>query len=126
VDIRRRPESFIASVLLDLTAALGLIGAYDLINNDLVAVDIYPQVVECDDDASIYRDTLEGVYLELWMRYDESYATFEGWECAPHHRRSTPCYLERIGRNWDLLAVCSVMRDRCFPSLIREIANSSR
>ena len=120
--VRRRPESFIASVLLDLSAALELPDVYNAIVNEVMAVEACPQVVECDDDQSQYRDTLEGVRIELWMRYDERFDTQSGWQCAPHHRRFTPHYLERLGRYWDFLVLSTVMRDRCFPSVIREIA----
>ena len=122
MEITRRPESLLASVLLDIAAALELADAYNDIINDVMAVDTYPQVVECDDDMTQYRDQLPGVYVELWMRYDETIETSSGWPCAPHHHRWQPCYLERLGRYWDLLAICSVMRDRCFPGLIREVA----
>jgi hypothetical protein len=88
--VRRRPESFIASVLLDLSAALELPDVYNAIVNEVMAVEACPQVVECDDDQSQYRDTLEGVRIELWMRYDERFDTQSGWQCAPHHRRFTP------------------------------------
>lgn len=119
LEVDRRSESFIASVLLDLAAALQLTDAYDAIINDVLAVDIYPQVIECDDAGGQYQNAYEGVYIELWMRYDERADVSPDWTCAPHHRRSTQKYLERIGRPWDLLAVCSVLRDRCFPSIIR-------
>ena len=125
IDVPRRPGSFLASVLLDLTAALELEEAYDDIFNDVTAVDAYPQVVECDDDMSQYRDEYPGVYLELWMRYDESATSQPGWTCAPHHRRWQPHYLDRIQRHWDALALFAVMRDRCVPAVIREVIGRS-
>ena len=121
IDVPRRSESFVASVLLDLTAALELGAAYDDIFNDVTAVDACPQVVECDDDMSQYRDEYPGVFLELWMRYDESATAQLGWTCAPHHRRWQPHYLDRIQRHWDSLALLAVMRDRCVPAVIREV-----
>jgi hypothetical protein len=53
------------------------------------------------------------------MRYDEYYAASPGWPSAPHHKRIRLHYLERQGLYWDFLTLCSVMRDRCFPSVIR-------
>lgn len=125
IDVPRRPDSFLASVLLDLTAALELDAAYDDIFNDVTAVDAYPQVVECDDDMSQYRDEYPGVYVEMWMHYDESAADQPGWACAPHHRRWQPHYLDRIERHWDSLALMSVMRDRCIPAVIRQVIGRS-
>ena len=115
IEVARRSESFLASVLLDLASALELGATYDDIFNDVTAVDAYPQVVECDDDMTQYRDEYPGVYLELWMRYDESADAQRGWACAPHHRRWQPHYLDRIQRYWDSLALSAVLRDRCMP-----------
>jgi len=59
------------------------------------------------------------------MQYDGHYATAPGWASAPHHKRLTPHYLERHGYYWDFLSICSVMRDRSFPSTIRELTGRS-
>jgi hypothetical protein len=125
IEVARRSESFLASVLLDLASALELGATYDDIFNDVTAVDAYPQVVECDDDMTQYRDEYPGVYLELWRRYDESTDAQRGWACAPHHRRWQPHYLDRIQRYWDSLALSAVLRDRCMPGVIREMAGLS-
>jgi hypothetical protein len=119
IEVQRRPESMIASVILDLAAALELSALYDDLINDILAVNAHPQVVECDDDMTQYRDAYPDAYLELWMRYDESMNTTPGWKCAPHDRTWEPHYLERIGRHWDSLAIFSVLRDRCVPYVIR-------
>jgi hypothetical protein len=123
--LRRRTGSFLASVVLDLAASLELQPTYDAIRNEFLAVNADVQVVECNDDAALYRDTRDGVFLELRSEYDEYFATSPGWECAPHHRRPPNLYLERVGRGWDLLAICSVMRDRCFPSTLRGLSIQS-
>jgi hypothetical protein len=119
IEVTRRPESFLATVLLDLAASLELADVYDAIINEVMAVDALPTVVECDDDLTQYYDIPPGASLEPFMRYDEYYAASPGWPSAPHHKRIRLHYLERQGLYWDFLTLCSVMRDRCFPSVIR-------
>lgn len=115
-------ESILCSVLLDVAAALELQEAYDAIVNEVMAARIYPSVVECDDRSGLFLEDSDGVHLEPWVRYDGHYSDQDGWQSSPPHRRTTTFSLIRIGRAWDLLAVCSVMRDRCFPTLIRDLA----
>jgi hypothetical protein len=118
----RRPESLVSSVLLDLAAAFEMEDTYDAVVNDVMATRIYPCVVECDDGPGLYRDGLGGVYLEPWVRYDGHFADHAGWQSSPPHRRAASFTVARMGRAWDLLAICSVMRDRCFPTLLRQLA----
>jgi len=115
-------ESLLCSVLLDVAAALELQEAYDAIVNEVMAARIYPSVVECDDGSGLFLEDRDGVHLEAWVRYDGHYSDQDGWQSSPPHRRATTFSLIGIVRAWDLLAVCSVMRDRCFPTLIRDLA----
>jgi hypothetical protein len=123
LDLPRRPDSFIASVLLDLSAALELSAVYDALINDILAVRIHPSVVECEDGAGLYQDVASGVFLEPWVQYDGHYRDYDGWQCSGPHRRAIRFSIQKHGRAWDLLAICSALRDRCLPLLLREIAH---
>jgi hypothetical protein len=126
IDVLPRQESLIATVLLDLAAALELSAAYDDIINEILAVGVFTPVVECDDDLAQYCETGRGgVRFEPGMQYDGYYATSSGWTSAPHHKRHTPHYLERHGYFWDFLSLCTVMRNRSFPTAIRKLTGRS-
>ena len=90
----------------------------------MMAARVYPTVVECDEGPGLYQDASEGVYVEPWVQYDGHYGDSEGWQCSGPHLRASPFFLQSIGRYWDLLAICSVMRDRCFPLVLRDLAGS--
>jgi len=121
ISVDRRRDSLVATILLDLAAALELSAVYDEIINEVLAVEIFTPVVECDDALGQYCETGDGVRFEPGMEFDGYYDTRPGWACAPHHTRVSPKYLERHGLFWDFLSLSSVMRDRSLPSAIREM-----
>jgi hypothetical protein len=61
------------------------------------------------------------VFIEPWVQYDGNYAERVGWECCDLHEHLTSCFLQRVGRTWDLLALSSVLRDRWFPVAWRDM-----
>ena len=122
VDVVRRPMSLIASVLLDLASTLEMVDVYDTLINEIMACRINPTVVECDDGPGTYQDGESGVYIEAWVAYDGAFNDSEGWQKSGPHRRAEKPFLMRVGRCWDLLAICSVLRDRCFPLLLRQMS----
>lgn len=124
LQLERRPDCLTASVILDLSATFEMGEVYDSIVNEMMAARVYPTVVECDEGTGLYQDASEGVYIEPWIQYDGHYGDSEGWQCSGPHRRASPFFLQSIGRYWDLLAICSVMRDRCFPLVLRDLAGS--
>jgi hypothetical protein len=120
--VARRVDSLIATVILDLASALELGDVYLDLLNEILAVNIFAEVVESQDDYGQYRDIPAGVFIELGMKYTENPSLAVDWTRAPHHRRAVPHYLQRIGRSWDMLAIMSVLRDRCLTLVIRELA----
>jgi hypothetical protein len=114
-NVDRRPDSFLAAVLIDLAASLELGGVYDSLVNEVMAVRMFPTVVQANEGVGFYQDNFGDVFIEPWVQYDGKYADYDGWECSEPHRNLMPCYLQRIGRSWDLLALSSVLRDRWFP-----------
>jgi hypothetical protein len=125
ISIQPGPGCFLASVLLDVSAALELQEIYDSLINEIMAVRICPTVVECDESLGLYQDAPTGVHIEVCVEYDGHYSDSLGWQCSAPHRRAQRLRLQDEGRPWDLLAICSVMRDRCFPLVIRQLAGLS-
>lgn len=115
VTLQSNPDSFLASVLLDLSAALELEGVYDTVINDVLALRICPSVVEAEEGPGFYQDNFGDVFIEPWVVYDGHYNDEPGWQSSGPHRRSNAPYLLRIGRPWDLMALSSVLRDRWYP-----------
>ncbi len=115
VEIKRNPMSYLAAVVLDLSALLKFKDIYELARNDFLAVDASPSIFESDDSKGQYVLEGKGGTLETNMQYEERWSPQDGWKVAPHHLR-TPAsyYLNRIGRHWDHLAVSAVLRDRHF------------
>jgi hypothetical protein len=114
-NLDKRSDSFLASVLLDLASSLEMPDVYDGLINEIMAVGIYPNVVEANGSTGFYQDNLGDVFVEPWVQYDGRYSEYEGWESSEPHRNLTPTFLERAGRPWDLIALSSVLRDRWFP-----------
>jgi len=121
----RRPDSFLASVLLDLAAALEMAQVYDSIVNEVMAVRMFPSLVTANEGPGFYQDNFGDVFIEPWVQYDGHYADHDGWQCSEPHRNMVPCFLERIGRPWDLMALSSALRDRWFPLAWRAIVQAS-
>jgi hypothetical protein len=120
VNPERRAESYIATVVLDLAAMLQLGDVFDLVNNDFMAVALFPSVIEAPDSEAQYILLSNDLAFTANMEYEDTWVPLDNWKVAPHHRRAkTDYYLQRIGRYWDHLALSSVLRDRHFPETCR-------
>jgi hypothetical protein len=112
VELRRRADSGIAAVVLDLAAALGFADLYADIYNDIEAVGIHPRVLRVVEGPDLFDRTGLGNRLDPHVDFAES---LEGEPpTAPHHRDAAGRELCESGRAWDLLAVTSALRDRHF------------
>jgi Restriction endonuclease len=126
VDLTRRPESYVSTVLLDLAALLEMGDIYELARNDFLAVRALPAVFETADSAGQYVVAADDLRLEPNMPYKDKWDPEDQWKVAPHHIRGPdPLYLERIGRAWDQIAIASVLRDRHFVKSLRRIAGTA-
>jgi hypothetical protein len=113
--LRRRPESYVASTILDLASVLEEAEIYDAARNEFLAVDIVLPVVETNDDQGQYCLHTGEHRFESNMPYQEYWQPTGGWTHAPHHgREAEGRYPQRIGGNWSQLALSCVLRDRYF------------
>jgi hypothetical protein len=113
--LRRRPESYIASTILDLASVLEQAEMYDLARNEFLAVDLVLPVVETDDDQGQYSLHAGDHRLEPNMCYQDYWEPANSWKHAPHHwREAENRYPQRIDGHWDQLAISCVLRDRHF------------
>lgn len=127
VELRRRSESYVSTVVLDLAAMLQLGDVYGVARNDFLAVDAMSCVVETRDTPGQYVLGASDARYEPNMRYKDEWMPTDGWKVAPHHQRGEePYYLARIGRHWDHLAISSVLRDRHFWATCRDLLLSSQ
>src|SRR5262249_4027951 len=119
VDLPRRRQSYIASILLDLLAVFGLDDLYAAARHDLLAVDALPDLLYVPDTEAQFIYDWDGIEQEVSPPYSETLPTEGNAHVAPHHKDSDPKWLERIGRPWAALACSSVVRDRHDVGLIR-------
>jgi hypothetical protein len=112
VELERRRDSSIATIILDLCAALGLTDLYEEVFNDVLAVGIYPRVLRMVEGPDEYLRTGEGNRLDPNVDFAEHLE--EGSAVAPHHADSSGQRLLDANRSWDLLAISSATRDRHF------------
>ena len=125
VQLERRSESFISTIILDLAALLEMGGLYELARNEFLAVKAMSCVVETGDTRSQYLLDSSDLSHDPNVPYEDNWRPVDGWKVAPHHSRGpSSYYLERIGRHWDHLAVSAVLRDRHFPQTYRALVNS--
>ncbi len=115
VTISRRPESHLASHLLDLCSVMEAAELYKLARNDFLAAEIFLPVLEFEDNSAQYGMTSVGQVYEPNMPYAEFWTPTAQWETAPHHRRGTKrFYPERVRDGWHQLVISAVLRDRHF------------
>lgn len=126
--LQRRSDSYVATVVLDLAAMLRLKDVFELARNDFMAVGVTLPVLEASDTRGQYSIGGDGLHMTPNMEYSEAWVPHDGWKVAPHHHRtSRPYYLERIGRQWDHLAVSAVLRDRHFlPACMAFVASADQ
>jgi hypothetical protein len=121
VQLERRPDSLVASVLLDLAAVLGFSDLYADIYNDVRAVRICPQVLRLADGPDQYSRTGSGNRIDPNVDFAES-LTGGGEVIAPHHNDNTGESQVTNGETWDLLAIGSALRDRYYVRALASLA----
>ena len=113
IQVSRRTESYLATVVLDLAAILGFGDLFDTARNEFLAVDLAPTMIESPDTTAQYMVQSGELSFTPNVEYAESWQPQDGWKVAPHHKRArADYYLQRMGRYWDHLALSSVLRDR--------------
>jgi hypothetical protein len=112
VPYERRRESCIATVLLDLAAALACGDLYADIWNDIEAVGIFPRVLRLASGPDQFDRA--GMENRLDPNVDFAESLEAPTPIAPHHEDPAGRDLCEAGRAWDLLAASSAIRDRHF------------
>ena len=120
VELERRQDSWIATVLLDLTAILGFDDLYADIYNDVQAVRIYPRALRLKEGPDEFDRAGMGNRLDPNVDFSPS---LEDRPVAPHHADASGQGLCTQGRAWDLLAISSALRDRHFFCALTATAN---
>lgn len=108
----RRPDSSIATVLLDLAAVLGIADLYEDIHNDLQAVGIRPRILRIAEGPDTFDLAALGNRLDPNVDFAGTLGDEDG--IAPHHADAAGRELCKEGRAWELLATSSALRDRHF------------
>lgn len=127
VNVERRMESYVATVVLDLAALLEMGDVFELARNDFLAVAAHPCVVEVKDTEGQYVIDSADLTFEANMSYAETWTPQDEWKVAPHHTRGpSSYYLQQIRRPWDHLAISSVLRDRHFVSTCRAFVETGQ
>jgi hypothetical protein len=110
IDLSRRTESYLSTVVLDLAAVLGAAELYELARNEFLAVGINSCLVESPDTSGQYMVDSPNLVLEPNVRYANTWMA-DG-QVAPHHRPAKAGYPEVSGGAWDQLVLSTVLRDR--------------
>jgi Restriction endonuclease len=119
----RRLSSYLATVVLDLAAALELKALYEDARNDFLASDVSLSVPMPRDDDGQYQVARADIPIDTSPKYAEKWIDGDDWRMSSHHDDDlSRYYLGRIGRVWDFAAICSVTRDRHWVAAIRALA----
>jgi hypothetical protein len=114
IQIERRGESYLSSVVLDLCAFLRLERLYGFAREDFRRIDVSLSAMTTADTVGQYLLDGTGVAIEINASYAD--ALSDDWAgAAPHLAgEAFPRYLQSLHRSWDHLAVSAVLRDRHF------------
>jgi hypothetical protein len=121
IDLPRRRQSYLATVLLDLISALELGELYTEARNEFLAVNAHAELLHVPDTPSQFRYDGVDIELELDPPYAEQWTPRDGWITATHQAEAAPRWLELAGHEWLALACASVLRDRHDIGLARRL-----
>jgi len=122
---RRRRESRVAAVVLDLASALELGDLYDFARHEFEAVGAVGDVLHTSDTVDQYLADSDELERELNPLYTPSWAERDGWITAPHQRDTSHApSIAHAGLIWEHIAVWTVLRDRHLASLMRQLVSS--
>ncbi|HUF98214.1 MAG TPA: hypothetical protein VMM60_08790 [Ilumatobacter sp.] len=122
VNVERRTTCLSATAILDLVSVFERSDLYELAVNELLAVGVFPDVVEVGDNTDQAVRDGETVTRQVNWAHDESWTPTDGWKTAAHHRRTPdPFSLCARGRMWEHLALIAVLRDRMFATTQRHV-----
>jgi hypothetical protein len=118
IGIAKRPSSFLATVLSDLTAFAGDPQLYEDIVNDIKAVELVPQYWQAQDTAGQFSVGADDVIQYASLDYQDEYTPFDARQFAAHIRTEPERFrlTEAVGPA-SYLGLILLLRDRYFPTL---------
>lgn len=120
----KRDSCYVATVVLDLCAVLGMRELYGDAQNDFLAVGARPTALELPDVRGQFAVNGEELVFHPDVRYRPELSGDE--PVAAHHVAADRYKLLQEGRAWDLLAVSAVARDRHWPAAITQLWSGLR
>ncbi|PLR94594.1 hypothetical protein [Bacillus sp. T33-2] len=121
IKLPARRESYLGTVLIDLTAILGLNDLYEDILNDILAVEILPCNIVTKDTVDKYMLNGASVYTPV-IRFKDSLSSERAWrDGVEEEAEETFCLKNDMW--WELLAIISILRDRHFVNELSAIVS---
>lgn len=109
-DLPSRRESYIATLMLDLSAILNFNKLYDDVINDILATRIFPCIVGTEDIPEQYFEcSKQSLYTNI--KYKNVLGNEKEDKVAFHHYATT-FFCEQNNLYWEAIAIFSVLRDR--------------
>ncbi|WP_418026502.1 hypothetical protein [Paenibacillus sp. JJ1722] len=123
IDLPRRRESYIATIVVDLSALFQLNHLYDDVVNDIQAVAIYPCNVEVKN--TLGRDVINGdaIYTPV-VRFTDKLTIGGNWRVGNHQEDANESFCYENHLWWELISTSSVVRDRHFINDLRKIVTN--
>jgi hypothetical protein len=124
VTVGKHPSSFLATVLCDLSAFVGIPQLYEDVVNDIMAVEIVPQYWQAQDTEGQFSVGADDVIqYPTGLDYKEQYTDFEAREFATHIRNEPDKFrLTDSVSPSSYLGLILLLRDRYFPTLWRSLS----
>lgn len=120
IDLPRRRESYLATIVIDLSALFELNHLYDDIVNDIQAVGAYPCNVEVKNTLGQYVINGDAIYTPV-VRFKDKLTIGENWRVGNRQEESNESFCYENSLWWELISISSVVRDRHFINDLRKI-----
>lgn len=118
IGVAKRPSSFLATVLSDLTAFAGDPQLYEDVVNDIKAVELVPQYWQAQDTAGQFSVGADDVIQYASLDYQDEYTPFDARQFAAHIRTEPERFrLTEAVSPASYLGLILLLRDRYFPTL---------
>jgi hypothetical protein len=123
IDLSKRRESYLATVLLDMCAMFGFSDLYEDILNDFLAISILPCSIETIDTPGKYKMNSDDAVYTPVVKFKEGLSQTDGWRVTTRIEEGRTFCMNNL-LWWELLAISSILRDRHFVNDLKEINSS--
>lgn len=120
IDLPRRRESYVATIVIDLSALYELKHLYEDVVNDIHAVAAYPCNVEVKNTLGQYVIDGDAIYTSV-VRFKDKLTIGENWRVGNRQEESNESFCYENSLWWELISTSSVVRDRHFINDLRKI-----